>query len=332
MSDDPNPSNKPAFGEDRSTVPSDEPGDQWWGGGSSISGQNQPADRPTTGTAGQAWVNQPPGSSANQPVAGQPIGGQPSGSQAAGFATAGAPPGPPPGQPPTTPPGMPPGSPPVGPAAGASGSPGGPTGPTAPSNRTLLIVGGAVVALVVLLAGGVFAFKTLTAPEELTVRKYAKEYCKATKDATDEVSDAMEDFFDESEDLRDDDYEFTRVSDREADEFRDLASRYLDTQATLVNEVKAFSGSHRLKGRDGESLHEDIVEWADDSLEEIDDAKSDLDDVDMDDSDDAAQDIADAVLLDNQIIDESDEAIEIGQKTFEEDEDCGFPSAYEGGE
>lgn len=211
--------------------------------------------------------------------------------------------------------------------------PSGPSVSLGRSNKTVLLVVGVAAAVFVTLAGvGLIVFKSLTAPEELTVRKYAAQYCEATEESNKNLVDATEDYFEENADLRDDDGEFARVSDREAERFMELARAYLNAHTALVEEVKGFSDSHRLRGSDGEGLHEDIVQFHEAAIEEFANIESDLNDVDMEDSDDAADDIWKALESDVELIDDSDESAEVYLEAIEEDDECYFPTIYVEGE
>lgn len=279
---------------------------------------------PGAGAAGPDRPTVPePGRSDDQWWGADPLplrGTSPGGSPPAAPSPSGLPPA---GQPPSG--AVPPGP----PFAGPPPSSGPPEPDKKSSNTTYLVIAGIGAALAVTLIGGFFVVQALRAPAEMSVNDYAGAYCEAIEQPSGELLDAAEDYYDAESDLRNEDYEFSRVSEREASELQALAETTLRSMIAHVDAVAGFSNGHRLRGSDGETLHEDIVDWADTQREELEDSMRDLDDVDAADGEDAAQDISDALIYDVEYVEDSDEVLEVAEAAYEENDECLFPSSYE---
>jgi hypothetical protein len=197
----------------------------------------------------------------------------------------------------------------------------------------LLIVGGVVVAAVLLLVGGLVGRRVLTQPEQISKRAYAREYCEAIEASQNELEDAQEKAAENIEDVYDFDAEEANASDREASQLSEAMVTLLDREEVFAGEVAGFSTGNRLRGSDGEALHEDIREWESDFRESIEELREDIDDVDMSDSDDAASDLVEAYNdREYVLVDQSDEGDELATAILEEDDECVFPYGYDGGE
>jgi hypothetical protein len=221
-------------------------------------------------------------------------------------------------------------------AAGQSPSaPGAPNGSGSnDTTKRVLIIGGAALAVIVTLVGGLLLWKQLNKPEEVSPREFAKQWCEQSAEVTQRSYDAAEALGDASDRL-DIDYsgdrpDYSNADEREVTAYRDAINADLDATEALVDEFSSFVAGHRLRGSAGESFAEDLVDWVAERRESLDEARADLAEIDLSDPEDAAEALTDLDVGYPSVRD-SDELTEVSSEIseeFEEDKPCSFPSSY----
>lgn len=167
--------------------------------------------------------------------------------------------------PPTSMPPPPGGSPPGWPQMSTPGPGAPPAGAPAPSQPTggmkaVVLVGAGLLLALVTVVAGFFAYRMVKAPEQMTDREYVRTLCREVIRPLQRQGDRLDSRYGDLWD--DDDLPVSRATRLVAD-----VKGYAGVMDDTANGIAGFDGSHRLRGRDGDDLHQAISEmhadWGD---------------------------------------------------------------------
>lgn len=152
--------------------------------------------------------------------------------------------------------------------------------------RTWIAVG---VVLVLLLVAG-FTYRSVTAPEELSTRLYAKALCSdILKPASREIQDVVED-------ARYQPFGRSEVnSESDARKAIEEVRKVVRLTQVTVGAIGRFNDEHRLRGREGEEFHAEMASGLEEFNATLAEAIDAIDVLDPADEEDVVSDLGDAL-------------------------------------
>lgn len=197
-----------------------------------------------------------------------------------------------------------------------------PTTPSGGSNKTMLLVVVGVVALLAMVTVGAGVFLLLSnRTEELNMSDYAEKMC-------DEV---IAPNYEELMDLRDsDDWQSLNGFDESSSAadgrvYLRALTELSEWSDSMFGDLESFNDAHRLKGRNGDELQEELAELRQDGRDDAEDLREFIADADADDGEalDASFDEFNGSFAIMSLFD-SDIGTELAEALADVDETCSF--------